>query len=126
MFNLLTMLTVRVRHGRQRAVRRWLHPKCDHYILIYLCAKLGAFIKKCTTDRLAYPLHQNSGCQNYGCRNNRCMNCGTYPTHTQSENAKIVSVHAQHHMVNKVCYFPCANSKMLNFELCSMFYLSFN
>jgi len=23
-------------------------PKCAHYILIYLCAKIGAFIKKCT------------------------------------------------------------------------------
>ena len=47
MFNLLTtMLTVKVRHGRQEAVRRWLHPKCDHYILIYIRAKLGAFIKQ--------------------------------------------------------------------------------
>ena len=25
-------------------------PKFVHYILIYLCAKIGAFIKKCTID----------------------------------------------------------------------------
>ena len=36
------------RHSRQGAVRRWLHPKFVHCILVYLCAKIGAFIKKCT------------------------------------------------------------------------------
>ena len=37
------------RHGRQGAVRRWLHPQiCSLYIVPNLCAKIGAFIKKCT------------------------------------------------------------------------------
>ena len=34
-------------------------PKFAHYILVYLCAKIGAFIKKCTIglNIIGKPLH---------------------------------------------------------------------
>ena len=47
--NQLAAILENGRHGRQGAVRRWLHPQmCSIYILVYLRAKIGAFIKKCT------------------------------------------------------------------------------
>jgi len=41
---LLAAILENGRHGRQGAVRRWLHPKFVHYISTYLCAKIGAFV----------------------------------------------------------------------------------
>jgi len=36
------------RHGCQGQFGCGSTPKSAHYILVYLCAKIGAFIKKCT------------------------------------------------------------------------------